>query len=100
MAKITTIMETIKPVLANLISESPSKNNLYKWNLLKEYLQIVVVGNNHFARKYNNLSARRTGNTTDLTVRTALHEDKAVPLVQITFIVHPNYSVSLFFLFR
>ena len=36
-------METIKPVLANLISESPSRNNLYKRNLLKEYLQIVVL---------------------------------------------------------
>jgi hypothetical protein len=31
------------------------------------------VGNNHPALKYNNLNARRTGNTTDLTVRTALH---------------------------
>jgi len=36
-------METIKPVLANLINESPSKSNLYKWNLLKEYFQIVVL---------------------------------------------------------
>lgn len=43
MAKITTIMETIKPVLASIISESPSRNNLYKRNLLKEYLQIVVL---------------------------------------------------------
>ena len=43
MAKITTIMETIKPVLANLINESPSRNNLYKRNLLKEYLQVVVL---------------------------------------------------------
>ena len=36
-------METIKPVLASIISESPSRNNLYKRNLLKEYLQIVVL---------------------------------------------------------
>ena len=36
-------METIKPVLKNIISESPSRNNLFKWNLLKEYLQIVVL---------------------------------------------------------
>ncbi len=43
MAKITTIMETIKPILANIISESPSRNNLFKRNLLKEYLQIVVL---------------------------------------------------------
>ncbi len=43
MAKMTTIMETIKPILANIISESPSGNNLLKRNLLKEYLQIVVL---------------------------------------------------------
>jgi hypothetical protein len=36
-------METIKPVLASIISESPSRNNLYKRNVLKEYLQIVVL---------------------------------------------------------
>jgi predicted nucleotidyltransferase component of viral defense system len=36
-------METIKPVLANIISESPSRNNLYKRNLLKEYLQVIVL---------------------------------------------------------
>lgn len=36
-------METIKPILANIISESPSRNNLFKRNLLKEYLQIVVL---------------------------------------------------------
>ncbi len=43
MAKMTTIMETIKPALSNIISESPSRNNLLKRNLLKEYLQIVVL---------------------------------------------------------
>lgn len=43
MAKITTIMETIKPLLASIIRESPSRNNLYKRNLLKEYLQMVVL---------------------------------------------------------
>ena len=43
MAKITTIIESIKPVLINIISESPSRNNLFKRNLLKEYLQIVVL---------------------------------------------------------
>lgn len=36
-------METIKPVLKNIINESPSKNNMFKRNLLKEYLQIVVL---------------------------------------------------------
>jgi predicted nucleotidyltransferase component of viral defense system len=43
LAKVTTIMETIKPVLASIINESPSRNNLYKRNLLKEYLQVVVL---------------------------------------------------------
>jgi len=43
LAKMTTIMETIKPALSNIISESPSRNNLLKRNLLKEYLQIVVL---------------------------------------------------------
>ena len=36
-------METIKPILASIVNESPSRNNLYKRNLLKEYLQIVVL---------------------------------------------------------
>lgn len=36
-------METIKPILSNIISESPSRNNLLKRNLCKEYLQIVVL---------------------------------------------------------
>jgi predicted nucleotidyltransferase component of viral defense system len=36
-------METIKPVLASILSESPSRNNLLKRNLCKEYLQIVVL---------------------------------------------------------
>lgn len=36
-------METIKPLLASIIRESPSRNNLYKRNLLKEYLQMVVL---------------------------------------------------------
>lgn len=43
MAKVSTIMETIKPVLKNIIDESPSKNNMFKRNLLKECLQIVVL---------------------------------------------------------
>jgi len=43
LAKITTITETIKPMLANIISEAPSRNNLFKRNLLKEYLQVVVL---------------------------------------------------------
>ncbi len=43
MVKVTTIMETIKPVLKNIINESSSMNNMFKRNLLKEYLQIVVL---------------------------------------------------------
>lgn len=39
----TTIMETIKPILKNVINESPSRNNLFKRNLVKEYLQVVVL---------------------------------------------------------
>lgn len=36
-------MEILKPVLKNLIAESKSTNNLFKRNLLKEYLQIAVL---------------------------------------------------------
>ncbi len=43
MAKVTTITETIKPILADIIRESPSRNNLFKRNLFKEYLQVVVL---------------------------------------------------------
>jgi len=43
LAKMTTIVETIKPALANIINETPSRNNLFKRNLLKEYLQVVVL---------------------------------------------------------
>jgi len=43
LVKVTTIMETIKPVLKNIINESSSMNNMFKRNLLKEYLQIVVL---------------------------------------------------------
>lgn len=36
-------MELIKNYLKRLVRESPSQNNLFKRNLLKEYLQIVVL---------------------------------------------------------
>lgn len=36
-------MEILKPSLKNLISESTSSNDLFKRNLLKEYLQVVVL---------------------------------------------------------
>lgn len=48
-------METIKPVLASIISESPSRNNLFKRNLLKEYLQIVVLNFIYSHKDYSQL---------------------------------------------
>jgi hypothetical protein len=36
-------MEAFKPILTNIIRETPSQNNQFKRNLLKEYLQIVVL---------------------------------------------------------
>lgn len=36
-------MEILKPSLKNLIAESTSGNDLFKRNLLKEYLQVVVL---------------------------------------------------------
>jgi len=36
-------METIKPILRNLVSESPSLSNLFKRNILKDYLQVAVL---------------------------------------------------------
>ena len=55
MAKVTTIMETIKPVLASIISESPSRNNIFKRNLLKEYLQVVVLDFIYSHKDYSQL---------------------------------------------
>jgi hypothetical protein len=48
-------METIKPVLASIISESPSRNNLFKRNLLKEYLQVVVLDFIYSHKDYSQL---------------------------------------------
>jgi predicted nucleotidyltransferase component of viral defense system len=48
-------METIKPVLASIISESPSRNNLFKRTLLKEYLQIVVLDFIYSHKDYSQL---------------------------------------------
>lgn len=48
-------METIKPILTDLISESPSRNNLFKRNLLKEYLQIVVLDFMYSHKDYSQL---------------------------------------------
>ena len=48
-------METIKPVLASIISESPSRNNIFKRNLLKEYLQVVVLDFIYSHKDYSQL---------------------------------------------
>lgn len=48
-------METIKPVLANIVNETPSRNNLFKRNLLKEYLQIVVLDYIYSHKEYSQL---------------------------------------------
>lgn len=36
-------MNTVKAFLKNLINESSSENNLFKRNMLKEYLQVVIL---------------------------------------------------------
>lgn len=48
-------MEQIKPTLKSLIDKSIAKNNLYKRNLLKEYLQIFVLNYIYANPKYNEL---------------------------------------------
>lgn len=48
-------MEQVKILLKNLLSKTSSKNNLYKRNLLKEYLQILVLKFIYSNPKYSNL---------------------------------------------
>ena len=36
-------METLKPILRNLIAEVPALGGLFKRNILKDYLQVVVL---------------------------------------------------------
>lgn len=48
-------MEITKPYLKNLLANSPSDNNLFRRNLLKEYLQIVVLDFIYSHSKYSNL---------------------------------------------
>jgi len=48
-------METTKTFLKNLINKSVSKNKLFIRNLLKEYLQILVLDFIYAHPKYNNL---------------------------------------------
>ena len=48
-------MESIKIISENLIAKSPSKNNLFKRNLLKEYFQILVLDFIYSHPKYSQL---------------------------------------------
>lgn len=48
-------METVKIILKNLLTKTASKNILFKRNLLKEYLQLIVLDFIYSHPKYNNL---------------------------------------------
>jgi predicted nucleotidyltransferase component of viral defense system len=48
-------METIKIFLKDLIEKSPSKNKIFKRNILKEYLQIFILDFIYSHEKYNHL---------------------------------------------
>ena len=48
-------MLSIKPVLKNLIKEDASKNKTFKRNILKEYLQIIVLDYIYSSPKYNQM---------------------------------------------
>lgn len=48
-------MEILKPILKDLISRTESANNLFKRNLLKEYLQVVVLDFIYSHPRYSDL---------------------------------------------
>ena len=48
-------MEEIKTVLKNLIDAAPSKNKIFKRNILKEYLQILVLDYIYSNKDYSRL---------------------------------------------
>src|SRR5450830_585010 len=48
-------METVKIFLRNLITKSPAGNKLFKRNLLKEYLQVIVLDYIYSHSDYSNL---------------------------------------------
>ena len=48
-------METIKPILRNLIAEAPARGSLFKRNILKDYLQVVVLDYIYSAPRYSGL---------------------------------------------
>lgn len=48
-------MEILKPVMKNLLAENKSSNNLFKRNLLKEYLQTIILDFIYSHPKYSKL---------------------------------------------
>jgi len=48
-------METLKPILKSLLSNSSSENRAFKMNIAKEYLQIVVLGFIYSDPKYSSM---------------------------------------------
>ncbi|MFA5715063.1 MAG: nucleotidyl transferase AbiEii/AbiGii toxin family protein [Candidatus Paceibacterota bacterium] len=48
-------METLKPILKNLISNSVSRNKVFMMNLAKEYLQIIVLDFIYANPKYSKM---------------------------------------------
>lgn len=48
-------MEYIKPILENILSESKKSGNVFKGNLIKEYLQILILEFIYSHPKYNQL---------------------------------------------
>jgi hypothetical protein len=49
-------METLKPFLQDILNNSPSRNNLFKRNLVKEYLQVMTLHFLYAHPQYNQLA--------------------------------------------
>ena len=48
-------METIQPLLRHLIAKAPARGSLFKRNILKDYLQVVVLDYIYSAPRYSGL---------------------------------------------
>jgi len=48
-------METLKPILRNIIAEVPARGSLFKRNILKDYLQVAVLDFIYSAPRYSRL---------------------------------------------
>ncbi len=48
-------METLKPILKSLVSDSATKNKAFKMNIAKEYLQIVILDFIYSSPKYSQM---------------------------------------------